>query len=89
MIRYQSCLLVLSLVTVIGCSGNKMLIRAELAPGTNVATYHTFAWLPVPPGIPGEPRQDNILLDQDIRATVDRELVAKGYAKAPPVRPTS
>jgi hypothetical protein len=82
MIRYQSCLLVLSLVTAIGCGANKMLIRAELAPGTNVATYHTFAWLPVPPGIPGEPRQDNILLDQDIRATVDRELVAKGYAKA-------
>jgi hypothetical protein len=59
-----------------------MLIRAELDPAASVASYHTFAWLPVEPGIPGEPRQDNILLDRDIRATVDQNLADKGYIKA-------
>lgn len=68
--------------TLPGCAGNKMVIRSELDPAANVATYRTFAWLPVPPGIPGEPRQDNIVLDRDIRATVDQSLIGKGYLKA-------
>jgi hypothetical protein len=59
-----------------------MVIRAELDPAANLARYRTFAWLPVEPGIPGEPRQDNILLDRDIRATVDQNLIEKGYIKA-------
>jgi hypothetical protein len=82
MTRPRLCFLLLALATVLGCTGNKMLIRAELDPAANVGTYRTFAWLPVQPGIPGDPRQDNIILDRDIRATVDQSLVEKGYVKA-------
>lgn len=82
MIRLRSCLLLLSLVTALGCTGNKMLIRAEVDPAANVAAYRTFAWLPGEPGIPGEPRLDNITLDRNIRFTVDSELARRGYVKA-------
>jgi len=75
-------LLALALATALGCAGNKMVIKSELDPAADVAGYRTFAWLPVSPGIPGEPRQDNIILDRDIRATVDQSLIDKGYVKA-------
>lgn len=82
MTRLQFCLLLLTLAPLVGCAGDKMLVRAELDPAANVGVYRTFAWLPVKPGIPGEPRRDNVLLDRDIRATVDETLRQKGYAKA-------
>jgi Domain of unknown function (DUF4136) len=82
MIRTRTFLVLLALGTAFGCADNKMLIRAEIDPAANVATYHTFAWLPVEPGIPGEPRQYNIMLDREIRATVDQNLIRKGYLKA-------
>lgn len=82
MIRFRLGALLLALAPIVGCSGDKMLIRAELDPAANVAVYRTFAWLPVEPGIPGEPRRDNILLDRDIRAIVDQALLQKGYVQA-------
>jgi len=42
----------------------------------------TFAWRETPPQGPVDPRVDNTLLGQRVRAAVDRELGAKAYRQA-------
>lgn len=56
-------------------------VSVDYDPGQDFSGYHTFTWLPRPQPETGDYRIDNPLLDQRIRAAVERSLAEHGYRK--------
>jgi hypothetical protein len=77
-LRSRLVLLVLSAMA-LACSGIR--VDSDYDPSADFSQLRTWAWLP-DAGKSGDPRLDNALLDSRIRAAVQSELEAKGYALA-------
>ncbi len=56
-------------------------VRTDYDPEADFSGLHSFAWLPGPQPRTGDPRIDNPLLDERIRAAVDSTLIDRGYQK--------
>jgi hypothetical protein len=82
-LRSMRVFLALSALT-LACSGIR--VDHDYDPSANFASLQTWAWLPHA-GRSGDPRLDNALLDSRIRAAVESELAAKGYARASSGKP--
>ncbi len=72
--------LLIGLVALAGCSQFK--IRTDYDQTADFPALHTYGWRPAPPDPTGDPRFDNSLINAAVRAAIDRELAAKGYAQA-------
>jgi hypothetical protein len=73
-------MIVLMTAVMAGCS--TLSVQTDFDPNANFSGLKTYEWQPAPPPT-GDPRIDNNTLLQDrIRAAVDKNLQAKGYSKA-------
>ena len=63
----------------LGCSGVR--VNQDYEPGTNLTALRTYRWKSPTQAKTGDPRIDNPLRDQRIRAAVDRQLADKGLVK--------
>jgi hypothetical protein len=68
-----------SLVFLTGCF--TVSTNSDYDTAVKFSNLKTFGWLPGPQPKTGDIRLDNTLLDERIRAAIDRELTAKGYRK--------
>lgn len=59
-----------------------MEIKTATDPAANLSNFRTYAWAPPPPIESG--MTQNSMLDETVRADVDRNLTAKGMAKVDP-----
>ena len=74
--RKWICLMVI-LLGITGCSGIR--VSQDYDPNTRFGQLTTFAWASPTQEKTGDPRIDNPLLDERIRAAVTRALTQKGY----------
>jgi hypothetical protein len=58
-------------------------VRADADPRFDFSSIRTYAWLPDPPGMDGDPELHNELIDRRVRRVVNRELDALGYELVP------
>jgi len=68
-----------------GCSG--VTVNHDYDVTADFSQYRTFDWVPGEQPQTGDIRVDNPLLDNRIRAAVDRVMVEKGYRKATDGKP--
>src|SRR6185295_887114 len=64
--------LTLTLATFVASTARAQKVTTEVAPGTNLGTYKTFAWLK-------QPNVADPILKQRIVDDINRQLTAKGY----------
>lgn len=76
--RFASALLGTAFVLLAGCT--QIRVKSDFNPQADFSRLNTYAWLP---GLnpTNDPRLDTKLLDNRVRAAVDRELAAKGFRK--------
>ncbi len=72
--RSTTRLMMLALFVAAGCSG--ITTNANVAPGANLAKYHTYAWAPRPGDQMESPGE------QQVRAALQRDLAQKGIVPA-------
>lgn len=82
--RLASLTLLAVAVAVAGCS--QFSVRAGQDPNENFAALQTFAWLPVSEAAPADQVTQDRAVERQIRADVEKELQAKGYAPASDVQ---
>lgn len=63
--------ILLMMLSATGCAS--LGVHAEVAPETNLAGYHGYAWLPV-----GDGNEPQSIIDQNVRAALRQELARKG-----------
>lgn len=73
-------------VLLAGCSG--VTVSQDFDPATSFAGLERFAWASPTQPETGDPRVDNPLRDQRIRAAVERELTQKGFVSADDAPPS-
>jgi hypothetical protein len=67
-------------LTVGGCALRQ--VDSYLARNANLASYRTYAWRPVHPGVTGDVRLDsNEMFQECVRAAVDKQLSSRGFEK--------
>jgi hypothetical protein len=71
---------VLAVLLLAGCAS--FTVRTRQDPGEDFSALRTFGWLPVSEAAPADQRTQDRAIDRRLRAAVDRELTAKGYAPA-------
>lgn len=67
------------LAALVACASVR--VQVDFDPEEDFSRLRAFAWLRDAPEPTGDHRIDNPLLDARIRAAVERELVAKGFAR--------
>ncbi len=67
-------------VIALGCSGVQ--VSQDYAPGANLTALRTYRWKSPTQEKTGDPRIDNPLRNERIRAAVDGQLAGKGFVKA-------
>lgn len=67
-------------VAATGCS--QFTVRSRTDPSQDWSTVRTFAWLPKSEAAPADQVTQDRAVDKRIRADVEREMAAKGYALA-------
>lgn len=66
--------------TLVACSSTQ--VKTAQDPGVNLANYKTFAWAPMPASQANNPSA--MTLDQNIKANVNKGLIAKGLSETDP-----
>lgn len=64
----------------VGCS--RVTVTTEHDPSASFSGLQTYAWRPGPQQAVGDPRFDSTLINQRVRAAIDRVLASKGYRAA-------
>lgn len=72
-------LAILGVAACLACASVR--VSVDYDPSEDFSTYRTFTWFPRPKPATGDYRVDNSLIDQRVRAAVERTLAAKGYQK--------
>ncbi len=74
------CALIASVALLSGCS--VVSVSRDYDPSADFSSLSTYAWKYEKQPVTGNPRIDNDLVDQRVRAAVDAELEAKGFERA-------
>jgi hypothetical protein len=78
----RTLLLAATLAALAGCT--TLQVQAEFAPKTDFKKYRAWAWRPLASGTGEDPRVREPALKAIIKATVERELAARGFKQVEP-----
>ena len=67
----------LLVATLCGCAS--LTVSSDYDPSFDFSDYRTWSWLPGPQGGSEDPRIANELVDDRVRAAVEKQLTARGY----------
>lgn len=85
MMRKRWIPMIILVAITLGCSGVQ--VSQDYEPGANLTTLRTYQWKSSNQEKTGDPRIDNPLRDERIRAAVDRQLTDKGFVKTENQKP--
>ena len=56
-------------------------VRTNYMPGTDFSKFHTYAWVNDVRGVPAVGGHPDQILDAQVKAAIDSQMVAKGFTK--------
>ncbi len=84
-------LVLLSVVMLVGCSSAKkegkriidspMVVETEINGDVDFGKYHTWTFMPLPPGAEIDPRIDDPAFKNSVENAVEREMFTRGYRR--------